>query len=56
MADLISADHPLWLPEGSVRAVLALAVVGAFIAGALDAVEIVTLVLGFYFGTRAAAA
>ncbi len=44
-------DQPLWLPQGSVRAVLALGVVGAFVAG-LVPIEVATLVLGFYFGVR----
>lgn len=44
--------QPLWLPEGSVRALLALAIIAAFIGGLLDQLEIVTLVLGFYFGSR----
>ncbi len=41
-------DQPLWLPPGSVRATLALGVVGAFIAGLVE-LEVATLVLGFYF-------
>ncbi len=44
-------DQPLWLPQGSVRALLALGVVGAFVAG-LVPIEVATLVLGFYFGVR----
>ncbi len=44
-------DQPLWLPQGSVRATLALGVVGAFVAG-LVPIEVATLVLGFYFGVR----
>jgi len=49
----IDNTQPLGLPEGSVRALLALAVVFAFLAGAFSQLEIVTLVLGFYFGSRA---
>ena len=44
-------DQPLWLPEGSVRSILALGVVGAFVAGLVN-IEVATLVLGFYFGVR----
>ena len=44
-------DQPLWLPEGSVRSVLALLLVGGFIAS-LVPIEVVTLVLGFYFGVK----
>lgn len=50
---LLQEDQPLYLPEGSVRAILALGVVGAFLTGAVSQLEIVTLVLGFYFGSRA---
>lgn len=52
MRDLLQTDQPLYLPEGSVRAVIALGVVAAFIAGAVDQLEIVTLILGFYFGQK----
>ncbi len=48
---LLQPDKPLYLPEGSVRSILALGVVGAFIAGLVD-IEVATLVLGFYFGAR----
>lgn len=48
---MLSIDHPLWLPPGSVRSLLALAVVGAYIGG-LVTIEVATLVLGFYFGAR----
>jgi hypothetical protein len=49
---MLQPDYPLWLPEGSVRAILALAVVGAFIGGWVTELEIVTLILGFYFGQK----
>lgn len=52
MNNFINPTQPLGLPEGSVRALLALGVIGAYIAGSLQELEIVTLVLGFYFGTR----
>ncbi len=44
-------DKPLYLPQGSIRALLALGVVGAFVAGLVE-IEVATLVLGFYFGVR----
>ena len=49
---MLQNDQPLYLPEGSVRALIALAVVTAFIVGALDQLEVVALVLGFYFGQK----
>jgi len=44
-------DQPLWLPQGSVRSILALSLVGGFMAGYVP-IEVVTLVLGFYFGVQ----
>ena len=44
-------DQPLYMPTGSVRSILALGVIGAFIAGQVP-IEVATLVLGFYFGSR----
>ncbi len=44
-------NNPLWLPEGSVRAILAIMVVVAFIFGYVEA-DIALLVLGVYFGGR----
>lgn len=49
---MLDNESPLWLPEGSVRAIIALAVVAAFIAGQITQLEIVTLILGFYFGQK----
>ena len=56
--------HALGLPQGSVRAILALAFVSTLICSAVEGVEIVELpdwavgivgaIVGFYFGTRAA--
>ena len=48
-------DQPLWLPAGSIRSILALGIVGAFVAGGAP-IEVATLVLGFYFGSRNAEA
>jgi hypothetical protein len=44
-------DQPLGLPQGSVRAVLALGIVAAFVAGLVE-IEVATLILGTYFGIR----
>lgn len=54
MKDLLQPDQPLYLPTGSVRSVLALIIVIAFVGWAVVPLEIVTLVLGFYFADRAA--
>ena len=48
-------NRPLFLPDGSVRALIALAVIGAYIGGLLQEKEIVTLILGFYFGQKVGA-
>ena len=44
-------DQPLYMPPGSIRGLLALSLVGGFMAD-LVPIEVVTLVLGFYFGVR----
>lgn len=46
---LLQKDQPLYLPAGSVRSILALGIVSAYVAG-LIANEVALLVLGFYFG------
>jgi hypothetical protein len=51
---MLQNDQPLYLPEGSIRAIIALGVVGAFLFQAVD-LEIVALVLGFYFGQKVSA-
>ena len=49
----MNPDKPLALPEGSVRAILALMLVAAFIFVDNDNISDATLiVLGFYFGSR----
>lgn len=48
---MLQNDQPLYMPAGSVRSILALGVVGAFIAGLVE-IEVATLVLGFYFAQR----
>jgi hypothetical protein len=52
MASLLQPDQPLYLPQGSVRAILALGVAAAYVGGLIDNLEIVTLVFGFYFGQK----
>lgn len=52
---LLQKDQPLYLPKGSIRGILALFVTGAYIVGAFTELELVTLVLGFYFGERSSA-
>ena len=49
---LLTNKTPLFLPNGSVRSILALAVVGAFLVGAIGP-NVALVVLGFYFGSRA---
>lgn len=46
---LFNSENPLWLPKGSVRALLALGIVGAYIGGLLTDDTILGMVLGFYF-------
>ena len=51
MRDLLQTDQPLYLAPGSVRAILAIGVVGSWIYGAVDT-DVALLVLGFYFGQK----
>lgn len=44
-------DQPLYMPEGSVRSLLALGVLGGYFAG-LVSDDVLLLVLGVYFGGR----
>lgn len=48
---MLNQEKPLWLPSGSVRSVLALAIVGAYIGGYIP-IEVAMTVIGFYFGAR----
>lgn len=48
---MLQPDQPLWLPQGSIRSLIAIAIVGAYIAAWVP-IEVATLVLGFYFGAR----
>lgn len=52
MFDMLDNKSPLWLPAGSVRAILALALTAAFIFGRIES-GIIGVVLGFYFGAKA---
>lgn len=47
----LQPDQPLGLPAGSVRSIIALGTVGAFISGVIEQ-DVALLVLGFYFGSR----
>lgn len=53
---MFDPKQPLWLPAGSVRATLALFVTivgfGYLVASGGDVLPLITLVLGFYFGTK----
>ena len=48
---MFDVTQPLWLPAGSVRSILALSIVGAYVLGFADD-RVALLVLGFYFGSR----
>jgi len=45
------ATQPLWLPSGSIRALLAIAATAGYMAGWVDK-ELILLAWGFYFGSR----
>jgi hypothetical protein len=45
-------SNPLWMPTGSVRSIIALGVVAGYAYGLIAEIEMVMLVLGFYFGSR----
>ena len=47
-----SNTRPLWMPTGSVRSILAIGITAAYILGYIAELEVLTLVLGFYFGAR----
>lgn len=49
---MLNTEKPLWMPPGSVRSIIALGVVAAYIFGQVPD-EIATLVLGAYFLDRA---
>lgn len=60
---MLNPKQPLWLPQGSVRAILALvlviAVVGLSFAALVDPeklVELAVMVIAFYFGAKASQA
>ena len=50
---MILKNAPLYVPKGTVRAVLALSIVSAFIVGQVDR-ETALVVLAFYFTSRQA--
>lgn len=49
---LLQVDQPLYLPEGSVRSILALSTVGAYLFGLITEPDLPLLVLGAYFADR----
>ena len=48
---ILTSDQPLWLPKGSIRALLSMSVVLASFWGRVET-EAAMLVLGFYFLQR----
>lgn len=54
---MFNKSQPLWLPRGSVRAILAIALVAAVIVGTGgDVIEtLATAVVAFYFGAKVGA-
>ena len=51
---MLRDDQPLYLPEGSIRAILALGLTAAFVFADVP-LEVALLVLGVYFGSRGSA-
>jgi len=58
-----SEERPLWMPKGSVRGLIALMLVSTVLASAFMAVtieqwvvELIIMVVAFYFGARSAEA
>lgn len=49
--DLLDKANALWLPKGSIRALLAIAAAGGYMAGVVEP-EVMTLITGFYFGQK----
>jgi hypothetical protein len=46
---LLQIDQPLYLPAGSIRSIIALGVLSAYIFGKIPN-EVALVVIGFYFG------
>ena len=46
---LLQNDQPLYLPAGSVRAIIALGILSAYVLGLIPN-EVALVVIGFYFG------
>ncbi len=55
MKDLLQPESPLYLPAGSIRSILAIGVVSAYVAGLVDE-QLALLVLAFYFADRGSSA
>lgn len=49
MKDLLQTDQPLYLPAGSVRSLIALGILSAYVAQLIPN-EVALVVIGFYFG------
>lgn len=47
----LDPSNPLWMPKGSVRAVIAIMLIAGYFYGVVDE-SIVMGVIGFYFGSR----
>ncbi len=57
LSRLLDPTQPLWLPRGSVRALIALIIVVGYIWTKKEVdKDLVLLVLGFYFGSKLAGA
>jgi hypothetical protein len=48
---MLQVDQPLYLPEGSIRGILALTIVGSAVAG-LVPWDVAGIVTAFYFAAR----
>lgn len=51
MKDLLNKSQPLWLPQGSVRSLIAFIAIGGYLAGQMSE-TILGVVIAFYFADR----
>lgn len=49
---MFDKEQPLWLPKGSVRALVTFAILGAAFIGVEEAWPLAATAFGFYFGSR----
>jgi hypothetical protein len=56
---MVNCDKPLWMPKGSIRAIIALAIVGSSICGLLlgklnvdEFLSVTAIIVAFYFTSR----